>query len=73
MVYMGDVFSGEGLRLSSDGVKGIVEAPAFQKLSEERSFLGSVQFCAKFIPNFNCYNVQSNVGPDQGHKVAMGS
>ena len=28
MVYMGDVLSGEGLRLSSDRVKAIVEAPA---------------------------------------------
>ena len=52
MVYMGDVLSVEGLRLSSDRVKAIVEAPAPQNLFEVRSFLGSLQFCAKFIPNF---------------------
>ena len=52
MVYMGDVLSGEGLRLSSDRVKAIVEAPAPQNLFEVRSFLSSVQFWAKFIPNF---------------------
>ena len=52
MVYMGDVLSGEGLRFSSDRVKAIVEAPVPQNLFEVRGFLGSVQFCAKFISNF---------------------
>jgi len=33
-------------------VKAIVEAPAPQNQSEVRSFLGSVTFCAKFIPIF---------------------
>ena len=52
MIYMGDVLSGEGLKVSSKRVKAIVEAPAPQNPSEVRSFLGSVQFCSKFIPNF---------------------
>ena len=52
MVYMRDVFSGEGLRLSSDGVKAIVEAPAPPNLFEVRRFLGSLKFWAKFISNF---------------------
>ena len=52
MVYMGDVLSGEGLKVSSERVKAIVEAPTPQNQSEVRSFLRSVQFCAKFIPNF---------------------
>ena len=52
MVNMGDILSGEGLRLSSDRVKAIVEAPAPQNLIEVRNLLGSMQFCAKFIPNF---------------------
>ena len=52
MIYMGDVLSGEGLKVSSERVKAIVEAPAPQNPSEVRSFLGSVQFCSKFIPNF---------------------
>ena len=52
MVYIGDALSGEGLKVSSVRVKAIVEAPAPQSPSEVRSFLGSVQFCAKFIPNF---------------------
>ena len=30
MVYMGDVFSGEGLKVSSERVKAIVEAPTRQ-------------------------------------------
>ena len=49
---MGDVLSGEGLKVSSERVKAIVEAPTPQNQSEVRRFLGSVQFCAKFIPNF---------------------
>ena len=52
MLYMGDVLSGEGLKISSERVKALVEAPAPQSTSEVRSFLRSVQFCAKFIPNF---------------------
>lgn len=52
MVNMGDILSGEGLRLSSDRVKAIVEAPAPQNLIEVRNLLGSMQFCAKFISNF---------------------
>ena len=52
MTYMGEVLSGEGLKISDEQVKAIVEAPAPQNQSEVRGFLGSVQFCAKFIPNF---------------------
>ena len=49
---MGDVLSGEELKLSIEHVKAIDEAPIPQNQSELRSFLGFVQFCAKFIPNF---------------------
>ena len=52
MTYGGDVLSGEGLKVSDEQVKAIIEAPAPQNQSEVRRFLGSVQFCAKFIPNF---------------------
>ena len=52
MIYMGDVLSGEWLKVSSERVKAIAEAPAPQSTSEVRSFLGSVQFCAMFIPTF---------------------
>lgn len=45
MTYMGVVLSGKELKVSSDRVKAIVEAPAPQNQSELRS----VQFCAKFI------------------------
>ena len=36
MIYMGDVLSGEGLKVSSERVKAIVEAPAPQNPSEEQ-------------------------------------
>ena len=48
MSYMGDLLSEKELKVSSDRVKAIVEAPAPQNQSELRS----VQFCAKFIANF---------------------
>ena len=52
MVYMGDVLSGEGLKISDRRVEAIVKSPPPRNQSEVRSFLGSTQFCAKFIPNF---------------------
>jgi hypothetical protein len=52
MVYMGDTLSSDGLQISKERVKAIAETPAPKNQSEVRSFLGSVQFCAKFIPQF---------------------
>ena len=49
---MGDVLSGEGLKISDRRVEAIVKSPPPRNQSEVRSFLGSTQFCAKFIPNF---------------------
>ena len=43
MFYMRDVFSGEGLKISSEQVKAIVDAPAPHSASKVRSFLGSAQ------------------------------
>ena len=53
MVYMGEVLTGEGLQVSKKRVEAIVDAPRPQNQSEVRSFLGSAQFCAKFIPGFS--------------------
>ena len=52
LTYMGDVLSGQGLAISNERVKAIVEAPESQNKFEVRSFLGSAQFSAKFVPNF---------------------
>ena len=53
MEYMGEVLTGEGLQVSEKRVGVIVDAPRPQNPSEVRSFLGSAQFCAKFIPGFS--------------------
>ena len=53
MEYMGEVLTGEGLQVSKRRVEAIVDAPRPQNQSEVRSFLGSAQFCAKFIPGFS--------------------
>ena len=52
MTYMGDVLSGEGLKVSEEHVKAIVEALAPPNQSDLSSFLGCVQLCAKIIPKF---------------------
>ena len=53
MEYMGEVLTGEGLQVSKKRVEPIVHAPRPQNQSEVRSFLGSAQFCAKFISGFS--------------------
>lgn len=52
MTYMGDILSADGLQVSAERVEAIVNAPPPQNKSEVRSFLGSVQFCSKFLDNF---------------------
>ena len=52
MIYMGDILSADGLQLSEKRIEAIIDAPAPRNQFEVRSFLGSVQFCAKFIPLF---------------------
>ena len=51
MTYMGDILSADGLKLSEKRIKAIIDAPAPRNQFEVRSFLGSVQFCAKFNPS----------------------
>ena len=53
MEYMEKVLTGEGLQVSKKSVEVIVDAPRPQNQSEVRSFLGSAQFWAKFIPRFS--------------------
>ena len=52
MTYTGDILSADGLQLSEKRIEAIIDAPAPRNQFEVRSFLGSVQFCAKFIPQF---------------------
>ena len=51
MEYMGEVLTGEGLQVSKKRVEATVDA--LRPQSKMRSFLGSAQFCAKFIPGFS--------------------
>ncbi|XP_069782085.1 UPF0462 protein C4orf33 homolog isoform X1 [Narcine bancroftii] len=52
MDFMGHRLTREGLNPAEAKVKAIAEARAPQNATEVRSFLGLVNFCAKFIPNF---------------------
>ena len=49
---MGDILSSDGLQLSEERVKAIAKAPALKNQFEMTSFLGSIQFFAKFIAQF---------------------
>lgn len=51
--YTGDEFSGEGPKLSDERVKEIIEPPVPQNQPKLKSFLGSIQFFAKFIADFS--------------------
>ena len=50
---MGEVLPGEGLQVSDKRVEAIVHAPRPHNQSKVRRFLGSAQFCAKFIQGFS--------------------
>ena len=49
--YLGHVISAEGLRTSDSKVKAILKAPAPQNVADLRSFLGLVNYYAKFLPD----------------------
>ena len=49
--YLGHSISAEGLRPSVTKVQAITDAPKPSKVSELKSFLGLVNYYAKFIPN----------------------
>jgi len=49
--YLGHIISEEGLQPSVSKVRVIKEAPEPSKLSELKSFLGLVNYYAKFLPN----------------------
>ena len=69
MIYMGELLTGDGLQVSKKRVEAIVNAPRPQNQSEVRSFLGSVQFCAKFIPAFS--TISSPYGGAYSHGQAL--
>lgn len=49
--YMGHIMSGNGISPTQDRVKAVMEARKPNSASEVRSFLGLVNFSARFIPN----------------------
>ena len=49
--YLGHIISAEGLKPSPNKIKVIVDAPQPTKLSELKSFLGLINYYAKFLPN----------------------
>ena len=50
-LYLGHTISAEGLRTADSKVEAIVRAPAPKNVTELHSFLGLVNYCAKFRPN----------------------
>ena len=52
LTFFGHNLSKRGVAPSEEKVAAIQKAKAPQNVSETRSFLGLVQYCAKFLPNF---------------------
>ena len=53
VVYMGRRISNKGLQTTNDKVEAIRKAPSPRNVTELRSWLGMVNFQAKFIPNLS--------------------
>lgn len=51
LLFFGYKFSAKGLEIDPDKIKAVVDASPPASVTEVRSFLGMVQFCAKFLPN----------------------
>lgn len=51
LTFMGHVLSGRGVSIAEEKVKAVKEARAPQTATEVRSFLGLVNYSARFIPN----------------------
>ena len=58
MLFMWKVLTENGLKVSSEKVKSVVEAPRSMSKFEMRRFLGLAQFCSKIFGNF-----ASSAGP----------
>ena len=71
--YLGHSISAEGLRPSPNKVKAIKEAPKPSRVSELKSFLGLINYYAKFLPNLATvlaplYKLLSSTQPWQWRK-----
>lgn len=53
LVFMGHVLSAKGIGPADEKIKAITEAREPQNPSEVRSFLGLVQFCARYICDYS--------------------
>ena len=51
VTYLGHVISAQGLHTEDLKVKAIMDAPAPRDVAELRSFLGLVNYYAKFLPD----------------------
>jgi len=60
LVFMGHELSERGIGATQVKVDAVVNAPEPRNASEVRSFLGLVNFCARFIPNLSTISAPLN-------------
>lgn len=53
MEYLGHMIDASGLHKSTDKLRAFAEAPAPININQLRSFLGLVNYYARFVPNLS--------------------
>ena len=71
--YLGHVISEEGLKPTADKVRALVEAPVPKDVSQLQSFLGLVNYYAKFLPNLSSALAPLNQLLQKSRKWSWGS
>ena len=51
--YLGHTISADGLQPTKEKIRAIIDAPAPQNIAQLRSFLGLINYYAKFLPNLS--------------------
>ena len=71
--YLGHVISEEGLKPTADKVRALVEVPVPKDVTQLRSFLGLVNYYAKFLPNLSSALAPLNQLLQKSRKWSWGS
>lgn len=69
--FMGHLLSSRGVGPSEAKVEAVTEARQPESAAEVRSFLGLVNFCARFIPDLATVTVAQEIHKKEIHKKTL--